>query len=152
MAGTERDRALVRGWLAAATFRQGDEVRCRELGADALRLAESIADDHAAAVAHTALAMAAALAGDRRANEMHYVRALEHADRIGDVLQIARVRSNRASRFLEEGAFTDALDELEIALPLRRARGIEQFPRAVVAQPGSGVLGAGPARRVASRC
>ena len=34
--GTERDRALVRGWLAAATFRQGDEVRCRELGADAL--------------------------------------------------------------------------------------------------------------------
>lgn len=141
--GSARDRALVRAWLAAAVWRQGNEVRCRELGGQALALAAEAEDDHAAAVAHTALAMADALAGDRRANELHYVRALEHAERIGDLLQVARIRTNRASRSLEEGAYGDALTELEVALQSAELSGSSNFRALSLLNRAEALLGLG---------
>ena len=119
--GSASDRALVRGWLAAAVWRRGDHGRCQALAQAALELATEAGDDHAGAVAETALAMAAALAGDRRANEMHYSRALDHAE------QVARIRCNRGSAFLEEGAYEDALAELEVALPAAELSGSSNF-------------------------
>ena len=62
--------------------------------------------------------MLAALDGDRGANDAHYLRALEHAERAGDLLQIIRIHANRASRHVEEGSYEDALAELETAVGL----------------------------------
>jgi DNA-binding SARP family transcriptional activator len=61
-------------------------------------------------------AMVAAADGDRIANDWNYVRALQHAERAADPLQVARIRSNRGSRLLEEGDYRAALAELDIAV------------------------------------
>src|SRR6185295_9533581 len=66
----------------------------------------------------TVLAMLAALEGDRAGNDAHYLRALDHAERAGDVLQIIRIRVNRGSRNLEEGAYAAAIVELDLAIRL----------------------------------
>jgi DNA-binding SARP family transcriptional activator len=60
--------------------------------------------------------MLAAIDGDRAANDHHYLRALEHAERAGDLLQLVRIRTNRGSRLLEEGEHIEALAELEVSL------------------------------------
>ena len=60
--------------------------------------------------------MVAAADGDRVANDWNYVRALQHAERAADPLQVARIRSNRGSRLLEEGDYRAALAELDIAV------------------------------------
>ena len=104
------DRGLLRAWLASACFIAGDVARCRALATEALEIASDPIDDRIAAAAHTSLALAAALAGDRQANATHYGRALEHAEAAGDQLQIARVRGNRGAQQLEEGEFGRALE------------------------------------------
>jgi DNA-binding SARP family transcriptional activator len=62
--------------------------------------------------------MVAALDGDRRANDEHYLDALRHAERAHDTFQIARIRANRGSRCVEEGLYGEALVELGEALAL----------------------------------
>jgi len=47
---------------------------------------------------------------------MHYLRALDHAERAGDVLQVIRIRANRGSLFLEEGYYSEAIAELDAAI------------------------------------
>ncbi|MFZ0626990.1 MAG: BTAD domain-containing putative transcriptional regulator, partial [Acidimicrobiia bacterium] len=71
------------------------------------------------------LAMVAALDGDRALNDVHYIKALEHAEMGHDVVQTIRIRSNRGSHFLEEGEFDSALAELDIALRLADMTGFE---------------------------
>jgi ATP/maltotriose-dependent transcriptional regulator MalT/DNA-binding SARP family transcriptional activator len=100
---------------ASVLWLRGERDRCEVLADRALALATELDDDRALAYAHTVQAMLAALDGDRPANDAHYLRALELAERAGDVLQLIRIRSNRASHHLEEGAYTDALAELELA-------------------------------------
>jgi ATP/maltotriose-dependent transcriptional regulator MalT/DNA-binding SARP family transcriptional activator len=114
--GPTADRALAAAWYAAAVWLRGDAERCRALAAEAERLATASGDHRALAAAHTALAMLAALDGDRRSNDMHYLRALDHAQAAGDVLQLIRIRANRGSRFLEEGYYAEALAELDTAV------------------------------------
>jgi ATP/maltotriose-dependent transcriptional regulator MalT/DNA-binding SARP family transcriptional activator len=114
--GADADRALAAAWGAAAVWLRGDVERCRRLVAEAGRLATGSGDHRALAATHTALAMLAALDGDRRSNDMHYLRALEHAQRAGDVLQQIRIRANRGSRFLEEGYYREAVAELDTAV------------------------------------
>ena len=63
--------------------------------------------------------------GDRAGNDLHYLRALEHAERARDVVQTIRIRSNRGSHFLEEGDYGNALAELDMALRLADMTGFQ---------------------------
>jgi ATP/maltotriose-dependent transcriptional regulator MalT/DNA-binding SARP family transcriptional activator len=116
--GSAADRALAAAWGSAAAWLTGDVPVCRELAERATELAEAGHSARAKAATHTALAMLAALDGDRRSNDMHYLRALDHAQEAGDVLQIIRIRANRGSRFLEEGYYAEAIAELDTAVSL----------------------------------
>lgn len=116
--GSAADRALAAAWGSAAAWLTGDVPVCRELAERATELAEAGNSARAKAATHTALAMLAALDGDRRSNDMHYLRALDYAQQAGDVLQIIRIRANRGSRFLEEGYYAEAIAELDTAVAL----------------------------------
>ena len=116
--GAPRDQALAAAWAAAAAWLCGEVPESRALTVRAATLAERSDDHTAAAAAHTAQAMLAAMDGDRSANDRHYLLALDHARRAGDVLHVIRIRSNRGSRFLEEGQYGEAYAELETAVRL----------------------------------
>ena len=118
-----REEAILLGWRASLDWLRGDGQACRARAEQAYALAAGVDDPQALAGAHTALALAAALHGDRAGNNAHYVRALEFAERAGDVLQTIRIRTNRGSRLLEEGYYEQAREELEIALQLAEATG-----------------------------
>jgi DNA-binding SARP family transcriptional activator len=122
-----RDDALVQAWWAAALWLRGDLDGCQRRATDAAAMANTCGDHGAAAAAHTALAMAAAMADDRRANDAHYLIALDHAEQAGDALQIIRIRANRGSRYFEEGRYEDALRELEVALRLSERAGFDSL-------------------------
>jgi ATP/maltotriose-dependent transcriptional regulator MalT/DNA-binding SARP family transcriptional activator len=117
-AGADRDRALCAAWGAAAAWLTGDVALTGSLLEAAQPYADAAGDHGAFAAVHTAQALLAALAGDRRANDLHYLRALDHAQRAGDVLAQIRIRVNRGSRFLEEGFYGEAAVELDTAVRL----------------------------------
>ena len=110
------DVALLAGYAGAAAWVTGSLDTARERSAHALAVGSASGDDAALAVAHTLAAMVAASDGERMLNDWNYVRALQHAERAGDVMQIARIRSNRGSRLLEEGEYDLALVELDDAV------------------------------------
>jgi ATP/maltotriose-dependent transcriptional regulator MalT len=111
-----RDEALLLAWHATVDWLRGDLEACRERASRAHEIADRTGDPQALAATHTVLALVAAYEGDRAANDTHYLRALDHAERAGDVLQIIRVRTNRGSRRLEEADYPEAIVELDIAL------------------------------------
>jgi DNA-binding SARP family transcriptional activator len=113
---TVADRAMIVGYAGSAAWLSGDLDRARTHSERALELATASRDDAALAVAFTLAALVAASDGDRVSNDGHYIRALRHAERAGDVLQIARIRSNRGSRLMEEGEYDAALAELDDAV------------------------------------
>ena len=125
--GEDRDVALLLAWTAAAHWLRGDLERSREMAGRARDVAVAVDDPRAEAAAYTTLAMVAALEGDRRANDAYYLRALDAAERARDVLQIARIRTNRASRFSEEGDHEDALRELDVSVGLAELTGFANF-------------------------
>jgi ATP/maltotriose-dependent transcriptional regulator MalT/DNA-binding SARP family transcriptional activator len=116
--GRVEDQALLCGWWAGAVWLTGNVEECRRLVDEAMRRATESRSDRALATALTVNAMVAAIAGDRRANELYYLRALDHAERAGDVLQMIRIHVNRGSSHLEEGSYEEAIAETELALPL----------------------------------
>ena len=119
--------AALLGWQASAHWLRGERDRARALAEEALDLARRTKDQRSMATAHTVLAMVAALDGDRAANDMHYLKALEYAEQSNDVVQTIRIRANRASAFLEEGEFGAALAEIRIALRLADMTGFEMW-------------------------
>jgi DNA-binding SARP family transcriptional activator len=119
------DGAALYAWMASAHWLRGERTEAELLAGEALKLAQEADAAPSLATAHTVLAMVAALNGDRAANDVHYLRALEHAERARDVVQTIRIRSNRSSHFLEEGDFDSALAELDIALKLADMSGFE---------------------------
>ena len=126
-AGPSGDLALLHAWHASAHWLRGDADRCRTLAMQAHQVAVASGEDRALAAAHTVLAMLAALEGDRASNDAHYMRALDHAERAGDVLQVIRIRVNRGSRNLEEGAYEAAIAELDLAIRLADLGGFGAF-------------------------
>lgn len=134
-----RDDALVQAWWAAALWLRGDLDGCQRRATAAATMANVCGDHGAAAAAHTALAMAAAMADDRRANDAHYLIALDHAEQAGDALQIIRIRANRGSRYLEEGRYEDALRELEVALRLSERAGFDSLRALALLNRGEGL-------------
>src|SRR5262245_7763561 len=121
------DEALLVAWTATAHWLRGDGDRCRALAEDAMERARRSRDDRALAAAHTVQALVAALDGDRLANDGHYLRALDHAERAGDLLQIIRIRLNRGSRLNEEGFYAEAIAELDLAIGLADLGGYAVF-------------------------
>jgi ATP/maltotriose-dependent transcriptional regulator MalT/DNA-binding SARP family transcriptional activator len=122
-----RDTALVLAWAATVHWLRGEVELCRPLAARAFEIAEAAGDARALAATHTVLAMLGALDGDRRANDAHYVLALRAAEEAPDVLQIVRIRTNRASHFIEEGAYEEGLHELEVAIRLAELTSFTTF-------------------------
>ncbi|MGW0806249.1 BTAD domain-containing putative transcriptional regulator [Nonomuraea sp. NPDC002799] len=109
------EAAMCAASMAAVLWIKGDRAGCAELADKALDQASDLGDPAALAMANTVLAMLASLDGDRRANDAHYVRAIEYAERAGDLVQLIRIHANRASRHLDEGSYAAALAETEIA-------------------------------------
>ena len=141
--GTPAEQARALGWAAAAYWLRGDVERCRSLAMQAVALAEEVDDHEGAAAGWTALAMAAAVDGDRRANDLHYLRALEHAELAGDSLQLTRIHSNRGSRFLEEGYYEEALVELDAALRIADMTGLGWFRALALSNRGEALIATG---------
>ena len=112
------DDALLLAWTASAHKRRGDVEQARALSARALETAEVSADDRALAAAHTAAALVAPLGGDAVERDVHLSRALDAAQRGGDLLQVVRIRNNRASNLSEQGLYREAIEELDDAIAL----------------------------------
>jgi ATP/maltotriose-dependent transcriptional regulator MalT/DNA-binding SARP family transcriptional activator len=125
--GRSPDEALALAWHATVDWLRQDLEGCRAKADRAFEIAAATDDAQALAAAHTALALVAALEGDRVANERHYGSALEYAERARDTLQTVRVRTNLGSHYLEEGSYEEALSELEVALDLANIAGFALF-------------------------
>jgi ATP/maltotriose-dependent transcriptional regulator MalT/DNA-binding SARP family transcriptional activator len=121
------DGALLEAWTSTVYWARGEFENCRDHAERALEIASATKDDSALAATHTTLAMLAAVEGNRRANDEHYLRALEHAEKAGDALHIIRIRSNRSSHHMEEGYYEEALGELEMAISLADLTGFTAY-------------------------
>jgi DNA-binding SARP family transcriptional activator/tetratricopeptide (TPR) repeat protein len=121
------DNAQALNWSAAASWMLGDENACARYAEAARRVATLNGADAAWAAAHSALALHAALEGDRRANAWHWHRALDAAQRAGDVLQEVRIRTNLGSHLLEEGRYEMAAPGLDQAATLAHEVGFTAF-------------------------
>lgn len=122
-----QDTALLLAWMSTVYWVREEVEPCRELSTRALAAATTSGDRRALAAAHTVMAMLAALDGDRRRNDEHYLLALRAAEQAPDVLQTVRIRTNRASHFMEEGAYPEALQELEVAVRLAELTSFASF-------------------------
>lgn len=122
--GEPGDEASVLAWTASVHWLRGNVRASRELADRAMTIAMGADDSRALALAHTALALLSANDGDRAANHAHYARALHHAERAGDLLQVVRIRGNLASLHLEEGAFDDAIAQADVAIALADVAGL----------------------------
>jgi ATP/maltotriose-dependent transcriptional regulator MalT/DNA-binding SARP family transcriptional activator len=141
--GEPADVGLLLGWRATVHWIRGDGEACRADAERAFAVASAARDDRALAAAHTVLAMLAALEGDRSANEAHYLRALEYAEKAEDVLQLIRVRTNRGSRHLEEGSYEEAIAELDLALRLADLAGFAAFRALALTNRGQALASLG---------
>jgi len=140
--GPDALRAMVLGWAASAAWLLGDVERSRRMTGEAEEAATRSGDDRALAMAFTARGMLAAIDGDRQAMH-HYGRALAHAEAAHDHLQIVRIRANRGSRFLSEGYYREALDELDEAVRLADLAGIALWGALASLNRGEALLGLG---------
>ena len=135
-----REEALLQAWWASAHWLRGEIDECRQLSAAAFTAATAARDDRALAVAHTVLAMLAALDSDPRANAAHYLRALDHAERAGDVLQSIRIRVNRGSHHIAEAQYAQAITELDVAIRLADLTGFAAFRALALNNRGEALL------------
>lgn len=138
-----RDSALLLAWRASAEWKLGDVEACGRSVTTALHHAAEVDDAQALAAVHTVLGMLAVSEGDRRANDAHYLKAVEYAERAGDVRQIVRIRCNRGSHLVEEGDYLEALAELDIAVRLADLSGFVAFGALALSNRGEANLGLG---------
>ena len=138
--GQPADEALLQAWWAGAHWLRGEFDDCRKLIESAHRAAKVSRDDRALAIVHTVLAMLAAVDSDPRGNASHYLRALEHAERAGDLLQSIRIRVNRGSHHIAEGDYMLGLEELDRALELADRAGFAVFRALALNNRGEALL------------
>lgn len=134
------NEALLHAWWASALWLRGEVENCRGMAALALDGATTAQDDRALAASHTVMAMLAAMDSDRRANDAHYLRALEHAQRANDVLQTIRIHVNRGSHFGEEGYYAEALAQLDEAIRLADLSGFAAWRALALSNRGQVLL------------
>jgi DNA-binding SARP family transcriptional activator/predicted negative regulator of RcsB-dependent stress response len=122
--GTDpKQEALLLSWRAQASFMRGEMDACAEHAERSLALAGQAQDDLALAAAHTASGLAAALRRDHAAENRHWHRALDCAEKVRDVQWIIRIRNHRATRGVLEDAYDRALSDIEVVLDLSEATG-----------------------------
>jgi ATP/maltotriose-dependent transcriptional regulator MalT/DNA-binding SARP family transcriptional activator len=121
------EEALLHAWAATARWVRGDLLEARALADRALNVATSAGDDRALAAAQIVQAMLASREGDQARTHRHALRALEHAQRAGDLLQVIRIRANRGTHLVDEGKFEEALSELDEAVRLAELAGFANF-------------------------
>ncbi|TDO47167.1 ATP/maltotriose-dependent transcriptional regulator MalT [Kribbella sp. VKM Ac-2527] len=134
------DEALLQAWWAGAHWLRGEFDECRQLIHAAQEAAKVSGDDRALAIVHTVLAMLAAVDSDPRGNASHYLHALEHAERAGDLLQSIRIRVNRGSHHIAEGDYAHGLAELDLALELADRAGFAVFRALALNNRGEALL------------
>lgn len=139
----DREEALLQAWWAAAHWLRGDVEECRKRAAIAFAKARSVGDDRALAAAHTVLGMLAGFDSDPRAHAAHYLHALDHAERAGDVLQSIRIRVNRGSHHTSEANYARAIAELDVAIRLADLAGFGAFRALALSNRGEALLGLG---------
>ena len=69
--------------------------------------------------------------------------ALDHAERAGDVAQIVRIRTNRGSRFTEQGQYAQAVIELDLAITTAELAGSDTFSALAYNNRGEAYLALG---------
>jgi len=115
------DEALLLAAQARVHYMVGDFETSRSLAVRALELAETSGDDRSIASAFTTLCV---VTGDDVQAGMTYLgRALEAAERAGDVHQISRIRTNMAWGLNMQGLHRDAMECLDVAIPLAEMSG-----------------------------
>jgi DNA-binding SARP family transcriptional activator len=110
-------------WLRAA----GEDERAATLAARGAEAAERCGDRATLAQCHRVLALLAAHAGDRAANDLHHQRALRLAVDLDDALLRLGLLINRASYLVEEGSPAEALETAEAALALAAQPGMRGY-------------------------
>lgn len=127
-AGSElADAACVHAWSAALAWRGGARDQAAALAAATVELAGLVDAGEALAAAYTVMAMVAAVDGDRDANLRYDALALEEAEAVRDLQQIARIRCNRGSHLTEQGDYARAVAELDEAVRLADECGSTPF-------------------------
>jgi len=125
--GQPAEEAALLAWNAATHWATGDRDTAETLANDALERATRVDDARSLATAYTVKAMIAAVDGDRVANFSYYLKALDHAERARDLMQIVRIHCNCGSHHLEVGDYEQAMEELEPAIRMADLGGFGMF-------------------------
>ncbi|HEU4425293.1 MAG TPA: hypothetical protein VFR67_22405, partial [Pilimelia sp.] len=121
--GTPTDQALLLAWTAAATALSGDAAVGAEHAWRAYHLAAETGYDSALATAHISLALCLGLTGDEVGSDEHYQLALRIAERINDLVVLARIQVNRSYHLIEQASYPAALDAARQAASAAEAAG-----------------------------
>jgi DNA-binding SARP family transcriptional activator/tetratricopeptide (TPR) repeat protein len=108
-AGPDADGAFLVAHTAHAHLLAGDVEQATATARRAVALATAAGHDGALATAHVALALCLGVAGDRAGSEEQYALALPIARRIGDVVLLGRLFTNRTYHLLCTARYGDAL-------------------------------------------
>ena len=130
------EESVLKAWQATVLWAQGEPEQAQQLAAESLELAHRLQDPRALAAAHTIVAMLHAHRGERHDSHEHYDMALHNAERSGDVMQVVRIRNNRAAALLEESELAAALPEVEVAIELAQATGLTFYLSAALTNRG----------------
>ncbi|MET7877642.1 BTAD domain-containing putative transcriptional regulator [Micromonospora profundi] len=107
------DQALLLAWTAHAHLLAGDTETATACARRALAAATSAGQDDVLAATHLSVALCLSVAGDIAGSQEHFALALPIAERIGDVLLLTRIHTNRTHQFLRTGRFAEALTMAE---------------------------------------
>jgi DNA-binding SARP family transcriptional activator len=135
--GDEPDDALLLAWAATAHAFREEIKEATLLAQRALDIANRCQDDRAIAAAHVAVAVVAIREGRFHDSDHHLGVALVAAGRCGDLLQLARIRTNIAATLIARGSFDEALAELDEAIGLAEVPGFALSERTLTNRAGA---------------
>ncbi|MGH3905910.1 MAG: BTAD domain-containing putative transcriptional regulator [Pseudonocardiaceae bacterium] len=113
---TTSDEALSLSWAASARWRRGELTQCRSLAHRAMAAATAAMDDAALAAAHHALLLVCSAERDRAGAQTHATAGLAAARRANDVVRTVLIRIHRAGEQVDQGSYTEAVQELDDAV------------------------------------
>lgn len=120
---TTPDEAILLAWAANARHRRGDIGLARSLAERSLRAAAVSGDPRALAHAHNACHRVGRDDLDDTEAGYHINRAIEEAEKAGDLVLLVRARFNRGAWLAERGPYSDALEELSAVIGLTELMG-----------------------------
>ncbi len=141
--GTAFDRARLHSWSATVHWLLGNLGDCAGHAEKAMESALDSGEPGPMAAAHVARALHAKLAGDPQGNGEHYERALAFAEEARDTVQVTRIRSNRASRLIDDARFAEALAEVKPAVRLAEEIGHVPMHALALVNEGEALTGLG---------